>query len=128
MEHLHPDDAQSQLRSVWDALAPGGVYICITPNRLYGPHDVSRYFDQVATGLHLREYSVTEVINMFKRSGFSDTLIYSFTPRIPRFRVPRLAVMTVEKTLDALPAGMRRGLAFSAGVRWIMRSRVVGIK
>ena len=34
MEHLHPDDAESQLENVFTALRPGGAYLCITPNRL----------------------------------------------------------------------------------------------
>src|SRR5688572_21898007 len=37
MEHVHPDDALEQLTNIYRALAPGGVYICITPNRLSGP-------------------------------------------------------------------------------------------
>jgi SAM-dependent methyltransferase len=49
MEHLHPDDAVAQLENVARAIRPGGVYVCITPNRLSGPHDVSRGFDEVAT-------------------------------------------------------------------------------
>ena len=57
MEHLHPDDALEQLRSIYQVLAPGGVYVCITPNRLNGPHDISGYFADVATGLHLKEYT-----------------------------------------------------------------------
>jgi len=128
MEHLHPDDAESQLESIYNALAPGGAYICITPNRLYGPHDISRYFDPVATGLHLREYSVTEVIRMFKRVDFAHVKAYSFTQRISRFPVPTFAILAIEKTLDALPVGIRRSLAFSSGLKWIMRSRVVGMK
>ncbi|HEY5247114.1 MAG TPA: class I SAM-dependent methyltransferase, partial [Dermatophilaceae bacterium] len=42
MEHLHPQDAREQLENVYKALRPGGRYFCITPNRLNGPHDVSR--------------------------------------------------------------------------------------
>ena len=61
VEHLHPDDAVEQLRNIHQALAPGGVYICVTPNRLKGPHDVSKYFDTVATGFHLKEYTVSEL-------------------------------------------------------------------
>ena len=67
MEHLHPDDAEEQLDNICDALAPGGAYICITPNRLQGPHDVSRHFDEVATGFHLHEYTVCELANLFSR-------------------------------------------------------------
>ena len=52
MEHLHPEDAFEQLRNIIRALAPGGRYVCITPNRLNGPHDVSSHFDREATGFH----------------------------------------------------------------------------
>ena len=48
-----------------DVDAPGpdgvGVYICITPNRVSGPHDVSRGFDEVATGFHMHEYTGREI-------------------------------------------------------------------
>ncbi|MFQ6133924.1 MAG: class I SAM-dependent methyltransferase [Armatimonadota bacterium] len=36
MEHLHPDDAREQLASVRQALAPGGIYVCVTPHRFSG--------------------------------------------------------------------------------------------
>ena len=38
------------LANLYRALKPGAVYVCITPNRLSGPHDISLYFDSVATG------------------------------------------------------------------------------
>ena len=43
LEHLHPDDALTQTRNVFEALRPGGVYVCLTPNRLTGPHDISMF-------------------------------------------------------------------------------------
>lgn len=56
MEHLHPDDAIDRLQHIYRVLAPGGIYICITPNQLSGSHDVSQYFDEIATRFHLKEY------------------------------------------------------------------------
>lgn len=38
---------QRQLANFHRALAVGGVYICVTPNRLGGPQDISQHFDQV---------------------------------------------------------------------------------
>jgi SAM-dependent methyltransferase len=70
MEHLHPDDALEQLSNIYRALAPGGIYICVTPNRLTGPHDISRHFDPVATCLHLKEYTNTELMALLRRVGF----------------------------------------------------------
>lgn len=71
MEHLHPDDAEEQLANIHRALAPGGIYLCITPNRLSGPHDISKYFDPVATGLHLKEYTNRELASLMRTVGFS---------------------------------------------------------
>src|SRR3712207_8321428 len=55
MEHLHPEDAAEQLANIARALAPGGVYVCVTPNRLYGPSDISMYFDDVRSEEHTSE-------------------------------------------------------------------------
>src|SRR5262249_45420096 len=70
MEHLHPDDAREQLRSIARCLAPGGTYLCVTPHRLYGPRDISGYFETVAAGFHLREYSGAEIRRLFADAGF----------------------------------------------------------
>jgi SAM-dependent methyltransferase len=70
MEHLHPDDATEQLRDIYSALNPGGIYICLTPNRLCGPHDISAFFDEAATGFHLREYTLGELAALFRQVGF----------------------------------------------------------
>jgi SAM-dependent methyltransferase len=71
MEHLHPDDAVRQLGEIRRVLRPGGLYFCITPSRLTGPHDVSRYFDRVARGFHLVEYDYSSVARTLKAAGFS---------------------------------------------------------
>jgi SAM-dependent methyltransferase len=70
MEHLHPEDAMEQLRSVAVALRPGGKYICITPSRLTGPHDISAGFADEARGFHLREYTYGELSSAFRQAGF----------------------------------------------------------
>lgn len=70
MEHLHPDDAREQVRNIFQALTPGGVYLCATPSRLTGPHDVSAHFDDVARGLHLKEYTTSELRQLFFACGF----------------------------------------------------------
>ena len=73
MEHLHPDDALIQLNNVVRVLKPGGTYICVTPNRLSGPHDVSGQFDDEATGFHLKEYTCSDLARLFCEAGFSNT-------------------------------------------------------
>lgn len=70
IEHLHPDDAQEHLRNAQRLLRPSGVYICLTPNRLFGPHDASKGIDPVASGSHLKEYTISELAQALKQAGF----------------------------------------------------------
>ena len=128
LEHLHPEDAAEHLRNVWRALAPGGIYICITPNRIYGPHDVSKYFDQEAKGLHLREYSTVDLIKAFKEAGYSRVYVYTTLREMKSVRLPVFIVKLVESILDLLPRRLSVGIACSAVLLWVMRARVVGQK
>ena len=73
IEHLHPEDAIDHMKEVYRILRNGGKYLCLTPNILYGPHDISQHFgDKVATGLHLKEYSYLELGRLGKKVGFKN--------------------------------------------------------
>jgi len=76
MEHLHPEDAVNQLKDIYNILKQNGVYLCVTPNGLAGPHDISKYFDDVATGFHLKEYTVKELRHLFAEAGFRKISVY----------------------------------------------------
>ena len=127
MEHLHPDDASDQLKNIYEALAPGGVYFCITPNRLNGPHDISCFFDRVATGLHLKEYTVTELGRLFRETGFSRVRAFI---RLGRLRIffPPAPIEWCEGFLSALPYGPRKRIASSVPMRLLLGVRLVGTK
>lgn len=109
MEHLHPEDALDQLRDIHAALAPGGIYICITPNGLAGPYDISRHFDDVATGFHLKEYTTTELAAILRQAGFSKQWVvltykgYRLSPSLPVF-----PFAWFERVLSRLPKTYRR--------------------
>lgn len=123
MEHLHPDDAEAQLAAIRTALAPGGVYVCITPNRLTGPHDVSMYFDDVATGFHMREYTIRSFAALARRSGFSKTRM------LPSLRghsmvAPLWPFMGLEAVLDALPLRLRHAVAGLPVIRTLLQVRI----
>jgi SAM-dependent methyltransferase len=106
MEHLHPDDAAAQLRSVIRALRPGGVYVCITPNRVSGPHDVSRAFDAVATGFHLREYTARDIQALFTAAGFRRVDFYA-GGRGRYLRIPTALAVIAESAFARLPRALR---------------------
>lgn len=76
MEHLHPDDAKRQLQNIYRALKSGGQYIIITPHRLSGPHDISRYFSDTAQGFHLHEYTYRELVDLLHQIGFTSFATY----------------------------------------------------
>jgi SAM-dependent methyltransferase len=125
MEHLHPDDALEQLRQIFAALAPGGRYLCVTPNRLNGPHDVSRGFDATATGLHLHEYTVRELVGIMKEAGFRRVQTY-FRPR--HICTAAGPVIAVEAALGCLPPTLRRTVASTGPLRKILGIKLVATK
>jgi SAM-dependent methyltransferase len=127
MEHLHPDDALAQLRNIRRVLKPGGVYMCVTPNRLYGPSDVSGYFEDVACGFHLREYSVREIRAIFREAGFPKQHVY-IGARGLFLRCPAILVETLESTIEWLPKRLRRSVAKIPILRALLGVRVAGIR
>lgn len=127
MEHLHPDDAMEQLQDIHRVLVPGGLYICVTPHRLSGPHDISRYFDEVATGFHLKEYTISELRDLFKKAGFSKVEVYA-GGRGKYLSSPVLPVMLCERLLSTLPRRFRKTIVSNLPLRVLFGIRIVGTK
>jgi ubiquinone/menaquinone biosynthesis C-methylase UbiE len=127
MEHVHPDDAVEQLRSLYNVLAPGGHYMCVTPNRLNGPHDISMYFDREATAFHLKEYTVSELSRLFRDIGFDDVFVYTGS-RGNYIKLPAGAAIAVESGIRILPWSARRAVAKIPGIAHLLVAAVVGVK
>lgn len=110
IEHLHPADALEHACEVHRTLVSGGVYVCVTPSRLNGPHDISRYFDDVATGFHMREYTNEELIALFRRAGFSRA--YPLLGVSGRFyRLPPAPLVALERAIARVPGRARKRAA-----------------
>lgn len=127
IEHLHPDDAVEHIRNVYEILAPGGVYICLTPNRLNGPHDISKYFDTIATGLHLKEYNTAELTDIFSMAGFRNIRAHHGAKGF-FFSLSTSLVAMMEAVFARLPLPWRRGLGSRLPLRLFLGIRLVGQK
>jgi len=127
MEHLHPADAVDQLQHIYRVLTPGGRYVCVTPNRLSGPWDVSRHFDRVATGFHLHEYTVGELESLLRAAGFRRIDAY-VGARGHYVRVPIRLISGCERALMALPEAVSWRVAHSPPVRVLLGMRLVALK
>jgi SAM-dependent methyltransferase len=106
MEHLHPDDASVQLKEIHRVLKPGGRYICVTPSRLTGPHDISTYFTYEPSGFHLREYDHATLAAKFREAGFRQAKAHVTVKGRP-FLLPVALMIAAEKLVQALPMPLR---------------------
>ena len=118
MEHLHPDDVTAQLKEIFRVLRFGGTYHCITPNRVTGPHDISRLFGYEASGFHLREYDSSSLLHLFEQAGFRRVRFIVPLGRGFKLPIARPILRALEKALLSLPRGVRG---------WAARCRVIGI-
>lgn len=120
MEHLHPDDALEQLREVYRILKPGGRYLCRTPNRVSGPHDVSMFFSDVAEGMHLKEYSYRELNRIMKDAGFDRTGIWIAPRAFRAFALPQVVAEGVESLLAMTPSSLHTTICRSRIARALL--------
>jgi hypothetical protein len=133
IEHLHPDDAAEQLSNILAVLKQGGRYICITPSRLDGPHDVSRFFDDTATCFHLKEYTHSELRNLFLRVGFQRVDAYAGYQRKGIYlRIPFAAMLFLEQRAEAMtrfrPYNERQRIMNRLQYRQLRDIRIAGVK
>jgi len=127
LEHLHPEDAYEQLCNIYEVLTPGGMYLCVTPNRLCGPHDISGYFDDVASGFHIKEYTVTEAVKIFKKAGFSKCRLLLGAKGF-YLLFPTLPVRWIESVLDKLPHALSRKISSSLPFKLLLGIKLVARK
>jgi SAM-dependent methyltransferase len=114
IEHLPRSVADQYLVAIRRILRPGGCLITCTPNRLTGPHDVSRFVipaGKQAMGLHLHEYSHRELRALLKRAGFRQfrSPMRAFPKKRPHGGLVAESIKwIVEPLLGRVPMTIRR--------------------
>lgn len=127
MEHIHPEDTLDQAKEIYRVLRPGCSYMCITPSRATGPHDISCYFDYEANGFHLKEYDYGGLHALFRHAGFRK--FWCFVGIKGReIRVPYFVLRAIERALLALPPRLRAYLTQFGPVRAAMGLQVIAVK
>jgi SAM-dependent methyltransferase len=99
IEHLHPDDLDRHFVSVYKVLKEQGLYAFDTPSRLDGPHDISKHFDDVATGFHLKEWTYSELAAHLRKAGFTKIKTMALPWRLVR-------VFPFLRSLGTLPVSL----------------------
>lgn len=127
VEHIHPKTLHQHLVSVRWALAPGGRYLIFTPNRFTGPHDISKMFSPVAQGLHLKEYTVTELRTALLRAKFRSVRCYAGGKGV-YVRVPVFLPLALESILSILPFSLARFCARCLPLKALLGIILVGTK
>ncbi len=127
MEHLHPDDAEEQLKSIFKILKKGGKYTCITPNRFTGPHDISRFYGDTLEGFHLKEYSSTDLDVIFKKVGFSKVTAHTVIKN-RYIKIPFMFIRLLEGVLAKCSKAQRMKLLKIKPLAIIFNSFITAIK
>lgn len=127
MEHLHPDDAVQQLAEIARILKPGGYYICSTPNRLTGPHDISGYFSYQPLGLHLREYDHASLSSLLKQAGFTSTQAVLRLKGRSAVVASGICVFA-ERLFSRMPQSLRAPLSRTGAIRTLFGVILIGRK
>jgi SAM-dependent methyltransferase len=127
MEHLHPDDAIEQVQGIYKALVSGGVYICLTPYLFTGPHDISKYFDDVATGFHLKEYTNEELYSLCKSVGFRKIHSYQWIKGIG-LKIPIYPAIMAEYLISPLPHSVRKNISRKLLIRHLLGISLIATK
>ena len=94
------------------------------PNRINGPHDISKYFDKVATGFHMKEYTTGELSSLCRGVGFSGVASY-IGAKGYYFRMPQFLLRMFEAVLEALPYRLRSTIGRGLPVRLLLEIRMV---
>ena len=128
LEHIHPDDTAAHLCEVNRVLATGGRYLIMTPNLVCGPHDVSRYFDRRARGMHLREYDAESIRNCLRAAGFKRLVFFAAKGGYLFFPMPYWLARGLDCVFSLVPSSLHTFLVRNKLTRTLLGLTVLAYK
>ncbi len=128
LEHIHPDDTLAHLREVSRILEGGGRYLIMTPSAVCGPHDVSRYFDRRARGMHLREFDAETIRNCLRAAGFKRLVFYAARGGHLFFSMPYWLARGLDLAFSLVPSSLHTLLVRNKLTRALLGLTVVAYK
>ena len=128
VEHIHPEDTMAHLREVNRILVAGGRYLMMTPNLVCGPHDVSRYFDRCARGMHLREFDAKSIRNCLREAGFKRIVFYAARGGYLFFPMPYWLARGLDRVFLLVPSSLHTSLVRNKLTRTLLGLTVVAYK
>lgn len=125
---LHPEDGEKHAEELCKMLKPGGHYISVISNSSIEPSDISRYFtDGPAEGLHIKEYSHSDVVKIFKKAGFRKFgVLFKVMGRW--IRIPIFFHIILDKLLTSLPKKLHSKIKQISRVRTLFTIRLIATK
>ena len=99
----------------------------MTPHRFTGPHDISKYFDKVATGFHLKEYTYKELYYLFKSVGFRK-IQFLFRIKSKHLTMPVSIAIIIELLIAPLPYSFRKNVSNLPVINRIIQIKLIAIK
>ncbi|HLG40179.1 MAG TPA: methyltransferase domain-containing protein [Chitinophagaceae bacterium] len=127
-EHLHPDDTIPLLRSYHKFLKDAGKLVIVTPNKLTGPHDVSREFCEDAEGFHLKEYTYKELKALLKATGYKKLRGYIGHKKLGYFALNISLLVFAEKVYNTFPGFLKRRVKHSTVLFNLFGLKITAVK
>jgi ubiquinone/menaquinone biosynthesis C-methylase UbiE len=128
LEHIHPDDTMAHLCEVNRVLTVGGRYLIMTPSLVCGPHDVSRYFDRCARGMHLREFDAGSIRTCLRAAGFKRLVFYAAKGGYLFFPMPYWLARSLDFVFSLVPSSLHTLLVRNKLTRTLLGLTVVAYK
>jgi len=126
LEHFHIEDVDGFISTCSRSTRSGGLVFIGTPNRIWGPHDISGTFRlPEPIGFHMKEYSGQEVIDVCRKHGLEFECAVIMLREFGKV-IDINEYLRIEKIIETIPRFLRhfmreKRLLGWANIRFLFR-------